>query len=390
MSPLHQTAAATAVLVLAALTGCGSASDDGSGPTDAADAATSPATAPVAYTYDGGVQVLDGESLEPQGDPIALDGFNRINPAGDDRHLFVSTSAGFTLLDAAEAAMTDTTYDGAEPGHVVRHAGRTVLFTDGTGEVRVLDSDDPAGDAESIPSPEAHHGVAIELANGELVTTIGNAESRSGVRVLDEDREEIARNEQCPGVHGEATAEDETVVVGCEDGLLVYRDGELTKVQSPDAYGRIGNQAGSDESPVVLGDYKTDPDAELERPTRVSLTDTSTGELRLLDLGTTYTFRSLGRGPDGEGLVLGADGRLHVIDPETAEVTASHPVTAPWTEPIDWQQPRPALFVRGEEAFVTEPASQELHRLDLTTGEVVDTASLEHVPNEISGVVAAS
>ena len=68
---------------------------------------------------------------------------------------------------------------------------------------------------------------------------------------------------------------------------------------------------------MLLGDYKTDPDAELERPTRVSLIDTRDASLRLVDLGTSYSFRSLGRGPEGEALVLGTDGALHVLDPES-------------------------------------------------------------------------
>ncbi len=88
------------------------------------------------------------------------------------------------------------------------------------------------------------------------------------------------RNEDCPGVHGEASAARDAVVVGCENGMLIYRDGQISKVASPDAYGRMGNQAGSPESPVVLGDYKVDKEAELERPTRVSLVNTDTGPQR--------------------------------------------------------------------------------------------------------------
>ena len=76
---------------------------------------------------------------------------------------------------------------------------------------------------------------------------------------------------------------DHAVTLGCEDGILVFRDGAFTKVASPDAYGRIGNQAGSPASPVVLGDYKTDPDADLERPETVALVDTRTAEIRLVD-----------------------------------------------------------------------------------------------------------
>ncbi|MEU4770122.1 zinc metallochaperone AztD [Actinosynnema sp. NPDC023794] len=343
---------------------------------------------PVAVTYDGGIYVLDGKTLEVKAD-VKLAGFNRLNPAGDDKHLMVSTSSGFRVLDAARGELTDIEFPGAEPGHVVRHAGRTVLFTDATGEVRVLD---PAtlGSAErtveTYKTAEPHHGVAIELANGELVVTLGNKDKRVGIAVLDEDRKEIARNEDCPGVHGEAAAKDEVVVIGCQNGVLIYRNGAITKVQSPTEYGRIGNQAGSDHSAIVLGDYKQDADAELERPTGISLIDTTTGALKLVDIGASYTFRSLARGPQGEALVLGTDGEIHVIDPVKAEVTRTIPVTDTWQEPLEWQQPRPAIFARGGTVYVSDPNKQQVHRIDLAAGTVTATASLAQKPNELSGV----
>ncbi|MBK1783447.1 zinc metallochaperone AztD [Prauserella cavernicola] len=347
---------------------------------------------PVVATYDGGMYVLDGNTLEVKAD-LQLEGFNRINPAGDEQHVMVSTSDGFQVLDAAGAELTDVEFPGAEPGHVVRHAGRTVLFSDGTGEVV---SFDPHGLSEGTPetssytTAEPHHGVAVELENGELVVTLGNEEERTGLMVLDADRNEIVRNEQCPGVHGEATAKNETVVVGCENGVLVYRDGAITKVDSPDEYGRIGNQAGSDSSAVVLGDYKKDEDAELERPTQVSLIDTEQNSLRLVELGTSYTFRSLARGPEGEALVLGTDGAIHEIDPASAKVTRTIPVIGEWEEPLEWQEPRPAIFVRDGVAYVSDPGQNELHAVDLATGEKTATASLDQSPNELSGVVAAA
>lgn len=102
-------------------------------------------------------------------------------------------------------------------------------------------------------------------------------------------------------------------------GVLLYKDGKFTEVDAPDDYARTGNQAGSDASPILLGDYWTDPDAELERPTRTSLIDTRTAKLKLVDLGTSHSFRFLARGPHGEALVLGTNGVLHVIDPETGK-----------------------------------------------------------------------
>ncbi|MFI6481134.1 zinc metallochaperone AztD [Nonomuraea sp. NPDC050663] len=343
---------------------------------------------PIVTTFDGGLHVLDGTTLAIAR-TITLPGFNRVNPAGDARHVLVSTATGFRVLDAASATLKADEFKGAKPGHVVRHAGRTVLFSDGTGQVT---SFDPAALSEGLPQGETytaaapHHGVAIELANGELVVTVGTEESRSGVLVLDQARKEIARSEQCPGVHGEATARGEAVVIGCEDGVLLYKGGTITKIASPDAYGRIGNQAGSEESPIVLGDYKKDKDAELERPELFSLINTETGKLTVVPVGHSYTFRSLGRGPGGEALILGTDGALHVYDEESGKQLSSVKVMEPWTEPLEWQQPRPALFVRGGTAYVSEPAGRKLHAVDLATGKVTASVALPEAPNEVSGV----
>ncbi|WP_026400416.1 zinc metallochaperone AztD [Actinomadura rifamycini] len=370
-----------------ALSACG----QGDGGSAARSEASAPAAAvrdPLVATYDGGLYVLDPATLEVVED-IPLDGFNRVNPAGDGRHVLVSTATGFRVLDAAGARLTDREFAAPKPGHVVHHAGKTVLFSDGTGRVTLFD---PAGlgggglpETQTHDSEHPHHGVAVALSDGALLTTLGTEEERTGVHVLDADREEIARSEECPGVHGEATAQGGAVVIGCEDGALIYRDGEITKVKAPDGYGRIGNQAGHEESPIVLGDYKTDPDAELERPERVSLIDTRTGDLELVDLGTSYTFRSLARGPHGEALVLGTDGALHVIDPERAEVTRKIEIMGAWREPLEWQRPRPAVFVRDHTAYVTDPGGGMVYAVDVESGEVKAKARTPRPANELTG-----
>ncbi|MGW3349695.1 zinc metallochaperone AztD [Nonomuraea rubra] len=392
---MTRTAAPAALLAGALLlTACGTAQEPATKAAAAtqppASAAGSAVTDPVVLTYDGGLYVLDGRSLELVKD-IPLAGYNRVNPAGDARHVLVSTSTGFRVLDAASATLKDDEFKGAKPGHVVRHAGTTVLFADGTGEVTLFD---PAELSAGLPKGEvyksatAHHGVAIALENGELVVTLGTEEKRTGIAVLDAQRKEITRSEDCPGVHGEATAQDEAVVLGCEDGVLLYKDGKISKIDGPDAYGRIGNQSGSDLSPIVLGDYKKDPDAELERPTQVSLIDTTTGTLKLVDLGTSYTFRSLARGPGGEALVLGTDGAVHVIDPAAGKVVRTIKVLGEWKEPLEWQRPRPNLFVRDQVVYVSDPEGKRLHAVDFASGEVTRSTSLPQPPNELSGVVS--
>ncbi|MBT0994782.1 hypothetical protein KIN34_10845 [Cellulomonas sp. DKR-3] len=406
---------------LALLAACGDAADPAAtgsstpGPSTAAgDPTSTPTSTPVAterdaatprlvLTYDGGLVVLDATSLEPVA-TLDAEGFTRVNPAGDGRHVLVSTTGGFQVLDAgtwsqahgdhahhytADPALTDLTYAAAEPGHVVVHDGRTALFDDATGHVTVLNSADvadPAAVLREHTTPAAHHGVAVELDDGTLVVSDGTADERTGVRVLDAHGAELTASDACPGVHGEAVAADDAVVVGCEDGVLVVHDAQVTKVDAPDAYGRIGNQAGHESSPIVLGDYKSDPDAELERPTRVALVDTRDAALRLVDLPASYTFRSLARGDDGEAIVLGTDGALHVIDPETGEIVRSVPVVDAWQEPEDWQQPRPAVRVHAGTAYVTDPAARAVHAVDVQTGEVWRSVELDVVPNEIAVV----
>ncbi|MDT0202436.1 zinc metallochaperone AztD [Nocardioides sp. AE5] len=375
---------------------------DEEGHADEAATETDGPEARLALTYDGGVLVLraaDGEVLLDH----AAEGFIRVNPAGDERHVFLSTSKGWEALDlgawtqahgdhghsfVGEPHLTGTVIEGQEPGHVVAHGGRTVLFDDGTGGYTVLDPHDLAEEDPELTehaTDEAHHGVAVALPNGNLLHTVGTSDARNGVRLVTAAGHELAATSDCPGVHGEAFA-GEVAGFGCEDGVVLVDGRTITKAQSPDAYGRIGNLAGHEESPVLLGDYKSDPDAELERPTRIALIDTRTARVQLVDVDASYSFRSLGRGPGGEALVLGTDGNLRVIDPESGQVTVTIPVTAEWTEPEQWQQPRPALAVLDGTAYVTEPATRQVHVVDLAAGKVTGSHDLPQVPNEIVGV----
>ncbi len=73
-----------------------------------------------------------------------------------------------------------------------------------------------------------------------------------------------------------------------------------------------------------------------------------------------------------------------MIDQNSGAAVRRIDVLAPWTEPDEWQSPRPALYVQGHTAYVTDPASNALHAVDLDSAQV-RTASLPQTPDEITG-----
>ncbi|WP_292862272.1 zinc metallochaperone AztD [Microbacterium sp.] len=348
----------------------------------------------VAVSYAGGIAVLDGETLEVV-DELATEEFTRLNAFGDGKTIAVTTSAGFQMLDTTAPALTDVVFDATAAGHVVTHHGRTVLFDDGSGTTTILDTDafaqgyGVAPETSTYTAASPHHGVSIVLEDGTLLTTVGTAEGRSGAVALephDDHYHDLASSDQCPGIHGEGTAEGEAVIFGCENGALLYSDGTFTKFTAPDAYGRMGNAYVSETSPVVVGDYKNDPDAEGYLLNAVTLIDTAAKTYRVVTLppNVQYTFRDIARGPGDLAYILATDGQVHVLDPASGEIAASHPVIGAWTGPVQWQDPHPAIKVNGDRAYVTEPATNSVHAVDLTTGEVVASVVLPHTPNELA------
>ena len=375
------------------LAGC-AASPPASEP--ASDTAPAEGQSRIVLTADGGLFVLDASTLELQAE-LPIDGFNRVSAAGDASTVLVVNEEGFRVLDtgaddSSEPVLTDLVFEAEAAGHVVRHAGRTILYADGTGDTTILDSADLATATDALPETEvvpalaAHHGVSIVLEDNTMLTTIGDENGRSGVRVLDAERAEIARNEECPAVHGEGTAANEVVVFGCENGVLVYADGAFTKLASPDAFGRVGNMYVSEESPIAISDYKSDPDAEGYLLSQVMLVDTAalTSQLVALPEGVEYTWRNIVRFSADEAVILGSDGALHLLDVATGEVTASYPVIDPWQSPVEWQDAHPALAVLDGIAYVTDAANATISAVDLATGEVLATTELPGAPNEMA------
>ena len=118
----------------------------------------------------------------------------------------------------------------------------------------------------------------------------------------------------------------------------------------------------------------------------VTLIDTAAQTYEVVDLPdeVQYTFRDIARGPGDLAYILASDGQIHVLDPETGELTDAYPVVEAWEGPVEWQDAHPAIKVAGDIAYVTEPAANSVHAVDLTTGEIVSSVELDHTPNEIA------
>lgn len=393
-------AGACALLTAASLlaTACGSGGEAGTPADTRAEAATTTAThtdagnAPrLAVSYAGGIAVLDGQSLEVI-EEFESEEFTRLNAAGDGRNVLVTMSEGFQVLDTVQPELTGLVFPAETPGHVVHHAGKTILYDDGTSDTHIFDTSvlaegaDRLPEIDTIPGVDAHHGVSIVLADGTLITTIGNAEGRSGAKAINAEGKEIARSEECPSIHGEGTAAGETVVFGCEDGALMFHHGKFEKLTAEDKYGRMGNAYVTEDSPLVVGDCKDDPDAEGVLLNQVALIDTEAHTHEVVDLpeNIKYTWRGVVRGPNDKAYILGTDGAIHVMDPATGEITEHFEVIDAWEGPEEWQESHPGMVLHGNIAYVSEPVTSTMHAVDLTTGEIVASGRTPGVPNEMA------
>lgn len=411
------------VLAALTLTACGSGAASNTATSDSASASTSASAAPIvegkgpasriAITYDGGVLIYDAKDMKLIQD-IKKDGFLRLNSAGDNRHLVVSDGNSYTFLDTGvwavphgdhshyyttEPSMSSLSLTADHTGHVITDNNKTAAFADGTGTFDVYSPADltvnqrtaSSLNTEQVKLPSPHHGFAIPLENNRYLVSVGDDKTRTGAAVVDAQGKTITENKECPGVHGEAIAKDNIITIGCTDGALIYKEGTFTKITNPeDPYSRSGNQVGSPDSQYVLVDYKTDKDAKLERPEKFAVIDTVAKKRNVYTLpkGVSYTFRSFGRGPQGEVLLLTTDGKLRIIDPATGKELGTVQLMDSWSESETWQDPRPALWVDGKTAYVTDPATKKLHAVNISDAKAPKTLmsiELPQTPNEIKG-----
>lgn len=361
----------------------------------------------IVISHAEGLRAYDAKTGKVIGED-KMNAFLRLSDAGDDRHVMVTKGDSFLTYDTgritkghgdhnhyytAEPSLGDATINAPHAGHVVHHDGFTALFSDGDGVARIYKTEDIGNDdaqpVNTVDTGAAHHGVAVPLKDGSVVITKGTEDERHTIQHLDKEGKVLTETTECPGVHGEAAAGNGNIFFGCEDGPVIFDGTKFHKVDASayagaGGYQRSGNAAGSEESDVILADNKTDEDAELERPTSVTLVDTKDFSAKKVDLDASYWFRSLARGPLGEALVLTTDGKLNIIDPDSGEITSQIDAISRWKENKEWQQPGPILQAADGYAFITDAQKKQLVVIDLLQEKEVNRFDLDIEPTEMT------
>ena len=350
----------------------------------------------------------DGGALTSEGD-VATNYRPSVSVGSDDRHVYLNQGDfGLTqILDAGswgqahgdhshyytkEPSLRELVLKGKKPSHVVSHDDRTAVFYDGTGAATVFrDAGLTIGKLDKTEvdaGTGAHHGVAIALEESIMISIAQDGEA-AGVSVRSADgSKELARHENCPGLHGEATVhgeDDDTVIFGCADGVLAVTGTEAEHIKNPtqDDEQRVSSftVGGDEEGPrshLVVGNYGAES---------LGVIDLETKKLSEVKIGTDYSGRA--RTADGDVAVLTTDGRLRVINPETGKETATIEVLDKFTIPEDWKISTPKVAVVGDQAFVTDPAKQVVIPVDLETEKVGEHVALTAEPNNLVPVNAA-
>lgn len=344
--------------------------------------------------YDGGMQTInltDGSVIAD----TPRTGLSALYQAGDNRHLVVSADNSFLVFDSGLLAQRhddhfhyfeqtprflDSTYPANKPGQVTVNAGHTTLFAAGDGSAQIIETAQlakPNASVQKLPASGAHNGFAVKLKNGSVLITVPN----NKLRVL-KDTETVSETAGCASgdsAAAVANAAGETLVIGCTGGAVIYNGGEFKTTANSDTGAQTTVLAGRSDSPIVLGGSAMDAQAAAA-PTTVTLINTETAQTQNVNLQAGYGSQSLGRGPNGEALVLTADGKLQVIDQNNGAILRQIPVISPWQpSPIN-TQPNAIFKAHGSWGYITDPVRKELVVMDLTSFEETKRLHLTQVP----------
>jgi hypothetical protein len=325
--------------------------------------------------------------------PAAFDGAGEglLSTSEDGRFVFVVDGDGdaVTVVDIGTWSVSHGTHshhyttepriigvvEGSRPSHVVSHDGLVAVFFDGSGTTTVIDEgalhEGEIVTVATIDSGGPHHGVAVPYAEHYLSSAPSANPEALPDRVIAFHGEMLeAEIGPCPELHGEWTHMD-TVLFACDDGVLLvtYRDGEwvTSRVRYPemdedDLFGWPNARA--------WGFFGT-PDAahviSWAGETYALIYDGAGDEARIraVRLPAPLTFLAWAVEPvSGHGLTLAADGALHRIDPENADIVESLQVIEPFDVDMTFTVVH-QLVARHGHAYVLDPVGGVVIEIEL-------------------------
>ncbi|MDX3928960.1 MAG: zinc metallochaperone AztD [Shinella sp.] len=298
-------------------------------------------------------------------------------------------------LKVSAPALLPVTFEGKRPAHVVPHGDEVVLFYDRGGKAEIIGEGallDGKREVRTIDTTAPHHGVAVTMGKHVLVSVPDmKAEvkpdelpPRVGLRVLDDNGQQVGKVAACTGLHGEATSA-RLVAFGCKEGVLIARPGgldgpKLEMLPYPDSLpeGYTGTLLGGKAMQFFLGNYGED---------KVVLIDPDGKEpYRLVELPTRRVDFALDPANPRNAYILTEDGFLNVLDVINGEIDRHARVTEPYSKDGHWRDPRPRLAVADGQIAITDPRHSLVRIIDPETLKEARTIPVEGQPFAIVAV----
>lgn len=298
-------------------------------------------------------------------------------------------------LDVSDVKLSGVTFEGKRPFHVVPHDDHAILFYDRGGKAEIINEaallDDKA-EVRELDTLKPHHGVAVTMGRHILMsvpdtqveTKPDALPPRVGLRILDENNQQVGGIEKCTDLHGEAMSA-RLAAFGCKEGVLIAKPNgsdapQLQMLAYPKDFpaGYTGTLLGGKTMQFFLGNYGEDK--------LVLIDPEDANPYRLVELPTRRVDFILDPANPKNAYILTEDGNLHVLDVLKGEISRSAKVTEPYSKDGHWRDPRPRLAVADGEIAITDPRHSLVRVIDPESLKETRTIAVEGMPFSIVAV----
>lgn len=271
------------------------------------------------------------------------------------------------------------------------------VFADGAGMVRLLDEREMATGTfravASVNTGGGHHGGAASLttsAGTYLVHTMPNPAGGSPrtVAVTSRQGAEVARTDDCPGMHGQGATRS-AAVLGCTLGAVLVRAGAdgvpaISRLVPVGALEGLGVRSvwARHDADFLVGRLSTPAGAATPRRVLVTI-DPATGAMQPLPIPENTVEHSLAVDPHTQRIVLLATtGTLYVIDGAARALRHTIAGVVP-TLPASGALPHQVAVAEGM-AYLASPTAGEVIVVNTTTGAVAGRIAVDGQPSRLA------